>query len=118
MRLQRTVPTQSESSAAASARVSIGGAAPAVLLDSERRSVQIPAPAGIIRLPKAGEEQLAIKTEDGTALLGLIGQEVPDDLSAGDILIKSGDAAICLRSDGRVEITGRLFINGSEQNGT
>ena len=39
-------------------------------------------------------------------------------LSEGDILIKNGQASLCLRSDGSIEIYGKVLINGSELNGT
>lgn len=118
MRLEELGKNQSGQNAVI-AKVSIGGAAPALVSDSERRSVDIIAPAGVLRLPKIGEEQLMIKTDEGSfAVLGLCADEIPEDLEAGDILIKNGEASICLRSDGRVEILGTLIINGSEQNGT
>lgn len=119
MRLEELTSFRNGGECANIAKVSIGGKEPALVSASEKRGVEIIAPAGVLRLPKTGEEQLMIKTDEGSfAVLGLCADEIPDDLEAGDILIKNGDASICIRSNGRVEIIGTLVINGSEQNGT
>ena len=101
------------------ARVSIGGEAPALVSETEYRGCELLCPGGVLRLPKTGEEQLLIKTEDGSVLTaGVCGVEIPEGLSEGDILIKNGQASLCLRSDGSIEIYGKVLINGSELNGT
>lgn len=108
-----------EDSRAELARVSIGGTEPALVGDCEHRAVTLIAASGVLRIPKAGEEQLVLKTKDGVfAALGVCADEVPDGLSEGDILIKNGAASIMLHSDGRVELCGKLIVNGSELNGT
>ena len=98
------------------ARVSIGGEDPALVSGTEYRGCELLCPGGVLRLPKTGEEQLLIKTEDGSVLV--CGVEIPEGLSEGDILIKNGQASLCLRSDGSIEIYGKVLINGSELNGT
>lgn len=104
---------------AVTATVSIGGKSPALVSDTEHRNIELIAPSGVVRLPKVGERQLILKTMDGSyALMGLCPEDIPDGLNEGDILIKNGKASITLHSDGRVEILGRLIINGSELFGT
>lgn len=101
------------------ARVSIGGEDPALVSGKEYRGCELLCPGGVLRLPKTGEEQLLIKTEDGSVLAaGVCDVEIPEGLSEGDILIKNGQASLCLRSDGSIEIYGKVLINGSELNGT
>ncbi len=108
-----------EESCAELARVSMGGTEPALVGDCEHRGVTLIAASGVLRIPKAGEEQLVLKTKDGVfAALGVCADDVPDGLSEGDILIKNGAASITLHSDGRVELCGKLIINGSEPYGT
>ncbi len=119
MRIGETGRKTNDGAALSVARVSIGGENPALVSGKEYRGCELLCPGGILRIPKAGEEQLLIKTEDGSVLAaGVCGIEIPDGLSDGDILIKNGQASLCLHSDGSIEIYGKVLINGSELNGT
>ena len=71
-------------------------------------------PAGILRLPKAGEAQLRISGSDGSSVLvGVVGADAPDDLLPGEIYIKTDSAVITIKNNGAVNITGTVNITGS-----
>ena len=101
------------------ARVSIGGEAPALISGTEYRGCELLCPGGVLRLPKTGEEQLLIKTEDGSVLAaGVCGVEIPEGLSEGDILGENGQAWRCRRSGGSIGRCGKVRRNGRGLNGT
>lgn len=119
MRTDGTARRSHDDARLAVARVSIGGSSPALVAGGEYRGAELLCCGGVLRIPRAGEEQLLIRCEDGSVLAaGICGGEVPEGLSEGDILIKNGQASLCLRGDGSIEIYGRVLINGSELNGT
>lgn len=110
--------TQNERQNTASAQsgtVTIEGAEPAVYTSGEQRGAKIVSPRGFFWRPTGGEKVLVIKG-------GVFGEEPyivgavqeGDSPAAGEIRIAParGGAEIILRSSGRVEINGSLFING------
>ena len=103
---------------AESGTVTVGGSAAGVLSRAEERNIPLAAPGGYAWRPKNGERVLVIKG-------GTLGEEryVAGSLDAaresaplgdGEVCIyaEGGDASITLRRNGRVEITGDLYING------
>lgn len=94
--------------------VTIEGGAPAVLVRAEERELAVLAPGGYHWRPRSGEAVLVLKGgEQGTEryLLGCAQQE-DEVLQPGEVCISSGAAGIRLHTDGRIELTGRLYING------
>lgn len=95
--------------------VTIEGGAPAVLVRAEERALAVLAPGGYSWRPRSGETVLVLKGgAQGTEryLLGRMQQE-DDALQPGEVRIASGGAGIRLYADGRIELTGRLYINGA-----
>ena len=41
------------------------------------------------------------------------GQASQEDLAAGDICIQTGEASLYLHADGRIDLTGTLYVNGT-----
>ena len=71
-------------------------------------------PANILRLPKSNERQLIMNCSDGSSVqLGVISDDVPDGLSAGEIYIETANAKITIKNNGAVNIEGSVNISGS-----
>lgn len=71
-------------------------------------------PANILRLPKSDERQLVMKCSDGSMVqLGVINDNIPDGLSAGEIYIETANAKITIKNNGAVNIEGSVNISGS-----
>lgn len=95
--------------------VSIAGDAPAVLSRGEERALPVLAPGGFRWRPRSGETVLVIKGGAlGTEryLVGRV-QGENETVEPGEVCIASDKASICLRADGRIELTGELYINGA-----
>lgn len=100
---------------AALGQVTVQGNAAGVWLESERRGVTVYAPAGYHWAPALGEELLVLKAGERGEKLCAVGVPVEDtELEAGEVRIKAGNAAVTLSPDGRVEVTGRLTVNGAD----
>ena len=91
-----------------------GQAAAAMGAAHEQRLLPLVSPGGYAWLPTAGEQVLVLR-EGAPCILGR-NQPEQEDLAPGDVMLYAGSAAICLRSDGRIELTGRIFVNGTEWN--
>ena len=94
----------------------IGGEAVAVETRGEDRDLPVYGPGGYFWQPKAGDRVLVIKGGvDGAERCVAAAEqgEAPEGMEPGDVCIRAGDASICLHSDGRVDIAGTLYINGS-----
>ena len=99
--------------------VTIGGSAAGVLTRGEERDLPTAAPGGYAWRPRGGERVLVLKCgtrgEERCVALSLDAAAKQTGLADGEIcLYSAGGASVCLRNDGRVEITGRLFLNGKE----
>ncbi len=98
-----------------SGRVSIAGGAPAVELAGEQRELELASPGGYFWKPKAEQQALVLRTDDGGRLAAGILSEAPEDLEPGEVrLVSAGGAEIRLGNDGSVQITGTLYINGKK----
>lgn len=98
--------------------VTIGGGAAGVLSRGEAREVATAAPGGYAWRPVRGEQVLLVRGgEDGDAcwVVGSLGGAAKQEtLADGEVcLFSGGGASITLRKDGRVEITGTVYVNGS-----
>ena len=92
--------------------VTIGGETAGVLTGSETRGIPVVLPGGFAWRPKSGSEVLVLKGADGEAyLLGTL-ETARDDMEDGDVCIFSDGASICLRADGRIDISGEVSVNG------
>ena len=94
----------------------IGGASAAVETRGEDRAVPVYGPGGYFWQPRAGERVLVIKGGVAGAeqcVAAAEQGEAPEDLEPGDVCIRSGEASLCLRSDGRIDLSGTLYINGT-----
>ena len=88
--------------------VTIGGDAPGVMTDGERRALPVAGPGGYHWTPKAGAQVLVIKTGDGERMvLGALDEAEPEE-----IRLTAGGAELCLK-DGGVTLTGDLSVEGS-----
>ncbi len=103
--------TESGQSTAELGQVTISGAEPAVMAGCEYRRLPVIGPAGILWMPQVGSKALIVKTADGYGLAGVA--EDISTLEPGELMLKTGGCSIKLSGD-RVELTGRIFINGNE----
>ncbi len=113
---KRLSRTEHDTSIAEQGTVTIAGAAAGVLTKGEWRGVPVVAPGGCAWRPKRGAQVLVLKggaENEERYILGEADVPMMQKLADGEICIFSdGGAAIYLRSNGRVEITGELIING------
>lgn len=95
--------------------VSIEGTPTAVLTGAEERAAAVLAPGGYEWRPRQGETVLVLRG-------GALGEErylagrvqTESALAPGEVRIaSSGGAAITLRNDGRVELSGAVTVNGA-----
>lgn len=110
---------------ALSGRVSIGGASPAAETDTEHRNLKILRAGGVLRIPAEGEQQLVLRCDNGDYVaLGSIDAAIPEDMEAGEVYIKTENAAVLMKNNGRIivegelEISGTLSVNGRLMDGT
>ena len=97
--------------------VTIEGAETAVFSSGEKREVKTVGPGGYEWRPRKGEEVLIVRG-------GVFGEEAyaagavereETELAPGEVRIRSGfeGTEIVLRNNGRIDINGALFINGT-----
>ncbi len=93
----------------------------AVLGRGEERDLPLFGPAGIAWRPRNGESVLVIKggnDRDEACIVGVELTNGPGGLEPGELyLFSAGGASVRLKNDGRVEILGELYINGSKYTG-
>ena len=98
--------------------VTISGNRPSVMLDGERRNVELLVFPGLSWKPAAGEQVLVLRAGDEYFVCGAPGAESGDGLAAGELRLKSRGASVTVKNDGGIElqgdvnVVGRLFING------
>jgi len=97
----------------ASAEVGTATGDRSVLTEAEKRNLPVYAPGGYAWRPRFGDEVLVIKCADES--LGVVSAlcNPGEELEGGEVLIYSGGASIHLKNDGRVLISGEVYINGS-----
>lgn len=97
---------------AAMGKISIAGAAPAAVTDTEHRNLRVICPGGYGWVPGDGQQVLVLQ---GTpeAVLGQ-SQPAPVDLAPGEVCLYAGGCEIILRNNGEIHLNGRIFCNGVE----
>ena len=90
--------------------VSIGGQEPAVVTDAEKRRAKVISPGGYCWNPAAADCVLVVKGNElymaGMPQGGTMG------LQPGEVMIYSKGAWIMIGNDGKVRLTGDVFVEG------
>lgn len=82
-------------------------------IGGERRTLAVYAPGGYHWAPGSGDEVLVLKTGERGEMPCALGVPARDGtLQPGEVLITAGAAAIRLKPDGGVDVTGILTVNG------
>ena len=105
-----------DSTAADLGITTIGGREVAVETRGEDRGLPVYGPGGYCWQPKAGDKVLVIKggvTGAEQCVAAAEQDEAPEGMEPGDVCIRSGDASFYLHSDGRIDLNGVLYINGT-----
>ena len=97
--------------AAGMGKVTISGSDAAVQTGCEHRNLPVYGPAGLVWMPKVGSNALVIKTAGGSAIAGTAVDN--SGLEPGEIMLFSDNCSVKLSGNG-IELTGKVFINGSE----
>lgn len=95
--------------------VTVAGDPAGAFLEGERRGLEVYAPGGYHWVPGLGDEVLALKAgQEGEkpCLLGVPSRG--EGLRPGEVLIRAGKSTILLTPEGRVEIRGRVTVNGTQ----
>lgn len=108
---KQVAAADAEASAAAQGRISIGGAAPAVVVDGELRDARVFAPGGYGWLPRPDDQVLVL--DAGAPCVAGVREACPRPLAPGQVCIYAGEAVILLGADGKIEIEGNVDISGS-----
>lgn len=91
-----------------------------VFASGEVRGAEIAGPGGFVWRPRGGERVVLLKSGapgGESFVLGVPGQET-GGLAPGEVCLRAGEAQLVLHTDGRIELTGRLVVNGTEIGGT
>ena len=97
----------------AAATVSVGGEAPAVVTDAERRQGRLFSPGGYCWRPAGGETVLVVG--GGEPCVAGTEQHCPVELAPGEVYIHSGKAWLWLKNDGSVVLSGKLVVQGGAE---
>lgn len=95
----------------------IGGTSVAAETRGEDRDLPVYGPGGYFWQPKVGDQVLVIKggvSGDEQCVAGTAQVGAPATMGPGDIYLSSGSASIYLHVDGRIDIEGDLYINGTK----
>ena len=106
MWLSKKMAPETEVQSATEGLVSVGGSAPAAVLDGEQRQLAVASPGGYFWCPRVEEQVLVLQGH----VIGAVQAE--KNLRPGEICISSGKASIRLGIDGAVYIDGDIFLNG------
>ena len=92
----------------------LGGAAPGVYLDGERREMALYAPGGYSWTPERGQEVLVLKNGGVGAPYCVAAARCDGSEAPGEVRIAAsrGGAEIRLRTNGVIELNGQIRING------
>lgn len=111
MWLSRQQKREKEERPAAGGTVTISGEKVSVDLDSERRDLPVYGPGGYRWRPAAGDRVLVVQTEEG---LCVVGTPCAPGLEEGDVgLSVTGGAAVTVKRDGRVLLSGGVEVDDS-----
>lgn len=110
--------TKKSKDTSGSARVGVvtaGGQESGVYLGTQRCWLPVMAPGGYRWRPGAGEQVLVLKTgADGESACVLARQEEPgSELKPGEVEIYAPNCSIRLTGEGRVDIRGQVYVNGT-----
>lgn len=89
-----------------------GENAAAMGAEREERQLALVSPGGYAWLPAAGEQVLVLR--DGAACILGRSQPPQAELNPGDVMLYAGSCSLILRQTGRIELSGRIFVNGTE----
>ncbi len=94
--------------------VTIGGAKPSVLVDGEVRNADLLC-SGAVRLPKAGDEVLLVRSPDGENIaVGKVEATPSTEIENGEIYLTTGNGGIIrLKNNGEIELSGTVVISGT-----
>ena len=97
-------------------RVTLPGDPAGVYLAGERRELPVFGPGGYVWRPEEGEQVLVLKTGRQGEAPCVLGKRCQDkwELEEGEVVLYSGKAALHLKRDGTVDITGTLTVNGQQ----
>ena len=84
--------------------VSIGGSAPAAVLDGEVRDLTVVSPGGYCWCPDVSDEVLVLQGH----LLGV--KQAAAKMRPGEICITNGKASVRLTADGAIHLDGEIYI--------
>lgn len=116
MWLSRQLKTESPSADADLGRISIAGDRAGVVTRGEVRSLPVYGPGGYVWQPASGESVLVIKGGTGGAETCVAGAEqgsAPVGMKPGEVyLYAPGGTSVYLRSDGTLELRGKIRLAG------
>lgn len=92
--------------------VTISGQQPGVLLSGEARRVNVLSLGGVYWSPRVGDEVVTLCAEDGGRYLLALPGKAPVELKPGEVYIKTQSAAIYMKNDGGIEISGDASFGG------
>ena len=98
-------------------KVTIGGEAAAVLLDSERRGLEVYAPGGYRWLPRVDQKALVIQ---GRGEIPCVVGVRQDQAAPEQVAVESEHSALSLTEEGaeltgeRIDLTGQVYVNGEK----
>lgn len=95
-----------------SAEVTNSGSSITAQSSNEHRDIKLIAPQGISYTPENGKNCVIIKSEGETVTVGVPVED--KNLDEGEIMIYAGSGSITLKNDGKIYLSGRVFINGVE----
>ena len=94
--------------------VTVGGAQPSVLVEGEIRNADLLC-CGAVRLPKAGDEVVLLRSGDGESVaIGKVGVTPPAGVENGEVYITTGSGGVIrLKNSGEIELTGTVALKGT-----
>lgn len=95
--------------------VTAGGQESGVYLGTQRCWLPVMAPGGYRWRPGTGEQVLVLKTgADGESACVLARQEEPrEELLPGEVELYAPDCSLKLTGEGRVDVRGSVYVNGT-----
>lgn len=114
MWLSRQIAAEkAQTDGAAAATVSVGGEAPAVVTDGERRQARLFSPGGYCWRPGGGDTVLVVGS--GEPCVAGREQKCPVALETGEIYLYSRGASIHLKNNGEIVVRGKLIVRGGAE---
>lgn len=95
--------------------ITIGGAQTGVWSRGEQRDLPVCAPGAVQWQPRGGEEVVVLRGGAGgeeSVVLGVVGAN-GRAIEDGELYLSCSGASIYLRNNGRIELTGEVYINGT-----